>query len=603
MKISMIPNKIVKLIHASKGDTSLRKWTFEPYDNNGAISVSNIKPQLVYKTENGGTEQLLPVNTSTPTTSYFDGTINYGTDTDVEFTYKQSSYTGQARIKSIKGNTLVWNQLCDVANPNAQGSPYTYNSSSHSYTVTFEEGSASTAYVRWTSIPIVAGHKYLVRAKVISATTGWQLRCLPPTSSTGTNLYPGTHADLFGKGEIFEGSADSQRTFSISKNSTFTTAQTVTFIPQVYDLSAKFGVGNEPTVDVFNALYSLDYYAYNSGSLLNFNGTGIKTTGFNQWDEETESGYWATYSGGNGGKGASANYIRCKNMIPVLPNTEYFFIREKGSADNRIGFYDANGNYLGYDLTFSLISGEYTKTFTTPSNAYYMTFYFKVDGLGQACLNISDPSKNGTYEPYTSSTLSLPISTYFPTGMKSAVSVYDELSDKAITRVGSVDLGSLTWTRQSTGVEGKYRFTTSLSPSAKASDTTRGVRSICSHYQLLAQGGTGSTTTTGYTIADYSNPFIYDEQYATATAEQFKTAMSGVYLNYELATYTEQDIQNASLVCKNIEVPCYLSSGNLVCDATEELTNESGFFDAKLKLKDSSSVAYSSKFKLHVEDL
>jgi hypothetical protein len=46
-----------------------------------------------------------------------------------------------------------------------------------------------------------------------------------------------------------------------------------------------------------------------------------------------------------------------------------------------------------------------------------------------------------TFEPYTSSTLSLPISTYFPTGMKRAGNVYDELTEsKAITRIGSITL-------------------------------------------------------------------------------------------------------------------------------------------------------------------
>ena len=54
-----------------------------------------------------------------------------------------------------------------------------------------------------------------------------------------------------------------------------------------------------------------------------------------------------------------------------------------------------------------------------------------------------------SYQPYTSSTLSLPISTYFPNGMKSVPSAYDELTpNKAITRVGMVDLGSLTYVKE-----------------------------------------------------------------------------------------------------------------------------------------------------------
>ena len=403
--------------------------------------IDDLASFLPYHTElnvyKDGTEQLLPVNTSEPTTSPILADIRYPTGVwrnKQYFTYRKSptEATGKARIKSIKGNTLVWNQLCDVANPNSQGTPYTYNSSNHSYTVTWEEGSSSTSYVRWTSIPIVSGHKYLVRAKILSATDGWQIRCLPPTSSTGTNLYPGTHADLFGKGEIFVGSADSNGTFSISKNSTFTTAQTVTFIPQVYDLSAMFGVGNEPTVDVFNALYYLDYYAYGQ-YLLNFNGTGIKTTGFNQWDEE-----WGNigYNVNTGVSYTDNTRIGSVNKMPCFPNTIYY-----NKAPNKliVLFYNGN-NYLGY------VGANANSTFTTNANATQFAFYvaatYGTTYNNDICVNISDANKNGTYEPYTTSTTSLPISTYFPTGMKSAGSgantKYDEITGgKAITRIGT----------------------------------------------------------------------------------------------------------------------------------------------------------------------
>ena len=212
------------------------------------------------------------------------------------------------------------------------------------------------------------------------------------------------------------------------------------------------------------------------------------------------------------------------------------------------------------------------------------------------CINISDSSKNGQYEPYTSSTTSLPISTYFPTGMKSAGSVYDELSDKAITRVGSVDLGSLTWSYDSS----TPRFVSSKPNDIKLVSSNNVVANLkCALYNVVHLNG----LTGDMSIAESTGGFISVKNTSYTDATTFKSAMSGVYLNYELATYTETDIQNASLVCKDIEVPCYLNNGNLVCDATEELTNESGFFDAKLKIKDSSSVAYSSKFKLHVEDL
>lgn len=526
MKISMIPNKIVKLIHASKGDTSLRKWAFEPYDNNGAISVSNIKDQLVYQTENGGTEQLLPVNTSTPTTSYFDGTINYGTDTDVEFTYKQSSYTGKARVKSVKGNTLCWNQLVDSGT---------------------------------TSVTLTSGHVYITKVG-----TTWSR-----VSGTGQSISVTGGSDC------------------------------------VFDLTKMYKSGNEPTLDEFRSLFPLNYYAYNSGSLLNFNGTGIKTTGKNYVtnylsDSTTANISWTQTDGVVTFSGKANGTTRTPSLTSAisLKKGSYILSGSKGGSNQTYGLRIqgyVNGSWVGigindnYDTEVAFTLNEDMDIRVVARFSNVQTTDYDVTMYPMIRLSGTD----STFEPYTSSTLSLHISTYFPTGMKSAGSVYDELSDKAITRVGSVDLGSLTWTYAS----GSWScFTTNL-PTKKVGETNM----TMPIYSIGAMYGTTSDKIY-FGNMNSSAVYIRDNSFS-GDASAFKTAMSGVYLNYELATYTETDIQNASLVCKNIEVPCYLSSGNLVCDATEELTSESGFFDAKLKLKDSSSVAYSSKFKLHVEDL
>lgn len=595
MKISMIPNKIVKLIHASKGDTSLRKWAFEPYDNNGAINVSNIKDQLVYKTENGGTEQLLPTNGSTPVTSPFDGTINYSADEDVEFFYKQSNYSGQASVKNIKGNTLVWNQLVEsVETKTADGITTSFDSSTGLFSITnnsrttnFSSGSNSNVLVP--SSKCITGHKYLINIDKVA---------------DGVTIHTGSQQEELPV--IMEYNGTSGFYIRVTYAYDFVTAHPVgnvfSFHIYISDLTQMFGSGNELTIDEFTSLFSLSHYAYGQ-YLLNFNGTGIKTVGFNQWDEEWEVGNINSTTGQNE---VVNNCIRSKNYIPLLPNTTYYFYGAIGNSGNvKSRYYDANFNYLG---SSPVILPD--NAFTPPSDARYYRFALQsaygIVYKNDICINISS-SKNGTYEPYTTSTTSLPISTYFPTGMKSAGSVYDELSDKAITRVGSVDLGSLNWAYKDSGTAvAPYFYTDFNGIKYVGNFTTVKGNILCSKYETVARNTTDfvdKTICIDGTEATQTVTQIQIKDLSYTDATTFKSAMSGVYLNYELATYTETDIQNASLVCKNIEVPCYLSNGNLVCDATEELTNESGFFDAKLKLKDSSSVAYSSKFKLHVEDL
>ena len=185
-------------------------------------------------------------------------------------------------------------------------------------------------------------------------------------------------------------------------------------------------------------LYPNAYYAYNTGSLLNVNIEGVKTVGFNQWDEEWEVG---AYSATTGGKTSSNSCIRSKNYIPVSPSTEYYGHYGKSGDGIYALFYDVNKNYINLNNSAVNITN---RTFTTPSNARFMTLRTFASGVATTtyddniCVNISNPTRNGTYEPYETHNREIPVSTYFPTGMKSAGTTHDELTkDTAITRVGT----------------------------------------------------------------------------------------------------------------------------------------------------------------------
>ena len=73
MKVSMIPDNSVKMIHASQNDEG-RKWEFQLYDEQGVLDVSDIsdgvfEPYPVFK---GGTEEILP-------SSLLNGVVDLGT--------------------------------------------------------------------------------------------------------------------------------------------------------------------------------------------------------------------------------------------------------------------------------------------------------------------------------------------------------------------------------------------------------------------------------------------------------------------------------------------------------------------------------------------
>lgn len=110
---------------------------------------------------------------------------------------------------------------------------------------------------------------------------------------------------------------------------------------------------------------------------------------------------------------------------------------------------------------------------------------------------------------------------------------------KYIQRVGSVDLGSVNWERNTTTVEGKYRFIVSI-PSIK--DYTKNY--INAKYVKVSS--TNTATETGC-IVSAKQFFVYDEAYCTTDGNTFKAAMSGVMLYYELSEPIITDITELML--------------------------------------------------------
>lgn len=351
---------------------------------------------------------------------------------------------GAALIEAIYGNTLRWNQLMQ---PNVGQHTMTVGltltveaSGKVSYTgTTTTSGGRLNAICR--PFSIINGHKYALRDTLnysAGNSTGWFLS--RTSDSTVVNAQPIPANSIYAVQEstnVIVGK-------NVSANETYDCSGYVS----VYDLTAMFGAGNEPsTVAEFEALFPLPYYPYDPGSLLPVRMEGVETVGFNQWDEVWEKGGISSSTGVNNNDGLS---LRSKNYIPVSPATEYFaHIGATGMTGVfKTRFYDADKSYLGYvDNSGAQI---YPNTsFVTPANAFYMRFQSPT-GYGDTyhdniCINVSDPSRNGEYEPYWSSQRTIPAATYFPGGMRGVgtgdTMVCDELlTDAAIHRVYEVVL-------------------------------------------------------------------------------------------------------------------------------------------------------------------
>lgn len=356
---------------------------------------------------------------------------------DQSFTYRESPaiQDGLARIDKIKGNTLVWNQLIQKGNM-TDGWVFSNSTGSYSDNVLTFTATAQGGFVR-PNLPqrIISGNKYLGTVDV-KGTSEFSSNILFVGRTEGelNSVTITTSWQTFAK--VFTNTVTENNYFpriSDRRSSGWDAVQVRNCM--LIDLTQMFGTGNEPTsVAEFTKLFSLPYYSYNAGELLSFNGTGIKVIGKNLCDNSTiTTGYYTSQN-----LNVDENY-KTSALIPVLPNTTYIatiYNKNKVSL-NRLVYseWDSNGNFIQQSLSTALTTSSNTAFVRIRNYSGQTSNILNDDYLYQLELGSTATSYAKYVEP---STLSLPISTYFPNGMRSAGSVYDELTpSKAITRVGT----------------------------------------------------------------------------------------------------------------------------------------------------------------------
>ena len=251
--------------------------------------------RLFFNIEAGGTEQLLPENTSTPTTTPVLADIQYpdGLRTDQYFTYRETPTTvsNKARIKTIKGNTLKWNQLIQNGNFGNTGgwtptSTTTFTVSDNVGSVTWN-GTGTYARIQQ-GIPRYANHKYLAICDIKLSNANDNVT--PISMYNGTETVDSVNADSVNWKTyflLFTQLSDSDSTTSRTRFCQMGNASTAEIRnAMLFDLTAMGLDISNPSE--FTSLFPLPYYAYNQGTLLSFNGNGIKTVGKNFVNDDLE---------------------------------------------------------------------------------------------------------------------------------------------------------------------------------------------------------------------------------------------------------------------------------------------------------------------------
>ena len=433
-----------------------------------------------------------------------------GNETSREFTRDTAGGTadiadGIAQIEKIKGNTIVWNQLV----PDPKFSDLSKWTEKIGIDIVDDNNEitliTNTDSYRFNRIGIVipavnTTEKLLIRFK-----------------AKGNNMSSVFYKDIR-MNETYEvfnyiysiRSNDNYLRIYINANVGYFKEESYITLDKNYgiflfNLTKMFGAGNEPaTPEEFERLFPLDYYDYNEGELLSLNPTGIKTVGFNAYNHVTGK---ASVIGGKQYQITGAYTSIAEGDTAITPNEDGLFTPTK------------NG-----DLTIA--GGDSTTT----------------------CVHLVWSGKrDGEYEEHWEETRNIPIAQIntdgtitesstgktrlFLDGLCSAGDVYNEVTPtKAIKRIGKVDLGSLNWAitneifranLEDYGIIDKPGFG-NLNNIKTAIYETKTYNLVYSHStnKIIAQ------------LNKYI--YIYDNDYTTVA--EFKAAMNGVYLYYELAT-------------------------------------------------------------------
>lgn len=482
-------------------------------------------------------------------------------DNTAEFLFRPTADTtdiedGTASLKSVKGNTIVWNQL--VQNGNfADGTTGFHGRQTGSIEVVeqklrlYAKTTAGTNAF-YINCEIIKGHTYYFSmVSDASYAIGSTSRVSTISSASYTALE--RIADDWNVKSLFTATEDAGRIYFSMGNCTQEDIDEgryrVVSSIQFFDLTLMFGAGNEPaTVEEFEKLFPYSYYAYNAGELLSLKMTGIETVGFNQWDEEWELG---AYDGGV----PIPVYTHCRNKHKVnVIEGQTYYIKGKNVF---LFAYRADGSYIG------MIGGAKTNTtFTPPPGTAYINFYFyQQTSVSNVCINLSHSgSRNGEYHPYEKHTLSLDVtsltsngSVIFPDGMKSAGTVHDELTGvvngaftKAVKRVGQVDLGALTWTQPSSQAYGYTYFRANASSKGIAKDSGKNI--VCSKYiaYFASTRPQIDKFVNGTGLLAYYTINIIDSGYSTPA--ELKTSLDGVIAYFKLENPIEYEL--------DIPIPC-----------------------------------------------
>ena len=479
--------------------------------------------------------------------------VTHKFETDTDTAYVKTIPTGGKlmSVKNIGGRSIMWNQLVKPVPTvvTQAGVKFTFSDDG----IITLNGTATTtgSAVSVQSVKNQKGHKYLMIASPLSGVYGKdQLQF--SSQSYGQ--------DSTGHGTIITNESSNEKWYYTLYVYEGVTYDNVKLQPQIFDLTAMFGSGNEPsTVEEFEKMFPADYYPYNAGEIISADTESIIEQGANL--------YYGTdmLKCGSDDYEYIANSYRCK-AIKLKPNTTYTLSFTSDKTSEIILLMNVNTvvNSQPY-LDFRKTSDN--RSYRTGDNGCLYVGVYAGNGnvasadvvkrLSECKIMISEGDTPTAYAPFHRNEYAIPEAIKALPGYGwsagTARNYVDYENKRYVQCVQSVDLGTLSW-RVGDSVSFKT-FQLTGQKLTKNYDIAPNI--LCSKYPTKTQNELwGKINVTGITTAANVDGYVYLNDTAYTDAAAFQQAMQGVMLYYELESPIVTDI--STLIdddfLRNIEV-------------------------------------------------
>ena len=446
--------------------------------------------------------------------------VTHKFETDTDTAYVKTIPTGGKlmSVKSVGGRSLVWNQMC---------STFTYQGtecnckpvcSAHKYLcrIDCEAEQGTTVYMYFREVIYTKNNQISKAVNAGKSTLSWI------TSPYGDSDIGGTF-DAF----LVDGSA--KVTFSNR---------------QIFDLTAMFGSGNEPsTVEEFEKIFPADYYPYNAGEIISAGTEEVVEQGKNLFDYTDKIYYGANVSKVENGVIYTKGLTTTALNIPTIVGNKYTLsFKVKSNAANQDGLRWSlqKGKNTSYAHDSSLIKSEVGYAANTEYQAV-ATFVATTDFVSLCTITpmIYDVQlENGDtatdYSPFYQTEHPIPDTIKALPGYGwsagTARNYVDYENKRYVQCVQSVDLGTLEWLLDGNN----WWYNTKISKGLSDSNA------ICNKRTYVLKGDTGNETQWCHSGGGYFEVYVTD----VTTSADVSKKLSGVILYYELATPIVTDISS-----------------------------------------------------------